>query len=73
MKPSGVKWHGCQTVTFHDKKDAMEISRSVMDLLSQLEPHDGVLVEDFHVPSTIGKSAQVFKFKLASTVKLWNI
>ena len=56
MKPSGVKWHGSQGVTFHEKKDPIGISRSVMNLLSQLEPHDGVLIEDFHAPLITGKS-----------------
>lgn len=55
VKPSGVMWHGSQGVTFHNKEDTDGISRTVMDLLSQLEAQDCVLVEDFHAPPT-GKS-----------------
>ena len=60
MKPSGVMWHGSQGVTFHDRNDKEGIARTIVDLLSQLEPHDGVLVEGFHALPTTGKSTTVF-------------
>ena len=55
VKPSGVMWHGSQGVSFHDTKDKEGISCKILDLLSQLEPHDGVLVELFVAPPTTGK------------------
>lgn len=58
VKPSGVMWHGSQGVTFHNKEDTEGISRTVLDLLSQIEPQDCVLVEDFHAPPT-GQSIHI--------------
>lgn len=67
VKPSGVMWHGSQGVTFHNKEDTEGISRTVLDLLSQIEPQDCVLVEDFHAPPT-GAGTEGLSFRLRVNV-----
>lgn len=69
--------HGSQSVTFYNKEDTEGISRSVLDLLSQLEPQGCILVEKIITPPD-GESPKVVKYCipvyqiLTFHIKSWN-
>nr|KAG5697350.1 hypothetical protein BaRGS_004076 [Batillaria attramentaria] len=47
VKPFGPPWYACQNVTFHAKSQTGSIVKAVLDLLTMIDPGEGILVESF--------------------------
>ncbi|KAK7499711.1 hypothetical protein BaRGS_00009052, partial [Batillaria attramentaria] len=47
VKPFGSPWNSSQNVTYHTKTVPSTIVRAVLDLVGQIDPGDGILIESF--------------------------
>ena len=48
VKPFGPTWYSCKGVTYHDITDVTGVVRAVLDLMTLIEPGNGILVESYH-------------------------
>jgi len=48
VKPSGVMWHGSAGVTFHHRTDVVNIWKAALQLLSEVEEENVIIVEAFY-------------------------
>lgn len=48
VKPYGPTWNSCKGVTYHEHNDATEIVQAVLDLVTLIEPGNGILVQSYH-------------------------